>query len=44
MVGTAAVGADVIETAVVDVAGTVVAAAVPTVTAVVVVDTVLAEK
>ncbi|CAG2215102.1 unnamed protein product [Mytilus edulis] len=43
MVGTAAVGADVIETAVVDVAGTVVAAAVPTVTAAVVVDTVLAE-
>lgn len=44
MVGTAAVGADVIETAIVDVAGTFVAAAVPTVTAVVVVDTVLAEK
>lgn len=44
MVGTAAVCADVIETAVVDVTGTVVATAVPTVTAVVVVDTVLAEK
>lgn len=44
MVGTASVGADVIETAEEDVAGTFVDAAFPTATAAVVVDTVLAEK